>query len=101
DPENPDTDYAYQLYPIKGAEEAKENDGSLDDVGITVEDDHTLVVELEQPTEYFLELTALYTFYRINEEVASDNADWATDAGEDYVTTGPFTLESGDHIDNI
>src|SRR5699024_7757624 len=52
DPENADTDYAYQLYPIKNAEDAKENDGSLDDVGITVEDDHTLVVELEQPTEY-------------------------------------------------
>src|SRR5699024_2318148 len=72
DPENPDTDYAYQLYPIKGAEDAKENDGSLDDVGITVEDDHTLVVELEQPTEYFLELTAFHTYYPINEEVTSE-----------------------------
>ena len=101
DPETPDTDYAYQLYPIKNAEEAKEEDGSLDDVGITVEDEHTLVVELEQPTEYFLELTAFYTFYPINEEVASDNEDWATDAGEDYVTNGPFTLESWDHKDNI
>src|SRR5690554_6215404 len=38
DPENADTDYAYQLYPIKGAEDAKENGGSLDDVGITAED---------------------------------------------------------------
>src|SRR5690606_34185251 len=62
DPDNADTDYAYQLYPIKGAKDAKENGGSLDDVGITVEDDHTLVVELEQPTAYFLELTAFYTY---------------------------------------
>ena len=53
DPENADTDYAYQLYPIKGAEDAKENGASLDDVGITVEDEKTLVVELEQPTDYF------------------------------------------------
>src|SRR5699024_3613322 len=33
DPESPDTDYAYQLYPIKNAEAAKEGDGDLDDVG--------------------------------------------------------------------
>lgn len=101
DPENADTDYAYQLYPIKNAEDAKENGGSLDDVGITVEDDHTLVVELEQPTEYFLELTAFYTFYPINEEATSGNKDWATDAGDDYVSNGPFELVSWDHKDNI
>ena len=101
DPENADTDYAYQLYPIKNAEDAKENDGSLDDVGITAEDDHTLVVELEQPTEYFLELTAFYTYYPIHEEITSDNKDWATDAGEDYVSNGPFELISWDHKDNI
>lgn len=101
DPENADTDYAYQLYPIKGAEDAKENDGSLDDVGITVEDDHTLVVELEQPTEYFLELTAFYTYYPVNEDVVSENKDWASDAGDDYVTNGPFKLVSWEHKDNI
>src|SRR5699024_9135209 len=28
-PDSPDTDYAYQLYPIEGAEDAKEKDGSL------------------------------------------------------------------------
>src|SRR5699024_171796 len=75
--------------------------GSLDDVGITVEDDHTLVVELEQPTEYFLELTAFYTYYPVNEEVASENEDWAVDAGDDYVSNGPFELASWDHKDNI
>src|SRR5690625_2551697 len=85
DPESADTDYAYQLYPIKNAEEAKENGGSLDDVGITVEDDHTLIVELEQPTDYFLELTAFYTYYPLNKNVVEGNDDWALDAGEDYV----------------
>src|SRR5699024_4956162 len=70
-------------------------------VGITVEDDHTLVVELEQPTEYFLELTAFYTYYPVNEEVASENEDWAVDAGDDYVSNGPFELASWDHKDNI
>src|SRR5690625_3726529 len=101
DPENADTDYAYQLYPIKNAEDAKENDGSLDDVGITAEDDHTLVVELEQPTEYFLELTAFHTYYPINEDITSENNEWALDASDDYVSNGPFQLVSWDHKDNI
>src|SRR5699024_1094313 len=51
DPENADTEYSYQLYPIKGAEAADTDEGSLDDVGVTAEDEDTLVVELEQPTE--------------------------------------------------
>ncbi len=101
DPENPDTDYAYQLYAIKGAEDAKEDEGSLDDVGVTSEDDHTLVVELEQPTEYFLELTAFHTYYPINEEVSSENEEWSLDAGDDYVSNGPFELTSWDHKDSI
>ena len=67
DPANAETDYAYQLYMIKGAEDAKEKGGSLDDVAITAEDDHTLVVELAQPTAYFLELTAFYTFFPVNQ----------------------------------
>lgn len=101
DPDNPDTDYAYQLYPIKGAEEAKENGGSLDDVGITVEDEKTLIVELEQPTDYFLELTAFYTYYPLNKNVVEGNDDWALDAGEDYVSNGPFKLVSWEHKDRI
>ncbi|MBO1002130.1 peptide ABC transporter substrate-binding protein [Pseudogracilibacillus auburnensis] len=101
DPENADTDYAYQLYPIKGAEDAKENEGSLDDVGITVEDDHTLVVELEQPTDYFLELTAFHTYYPVNESVVEGNDKWALDVSEDYVSNGPFKLVSWDHKDKI
>lgn len=101
DPDNADTDYAYQLYPIKGAEDAKENDGSADDIGITVEDDQTLVVELEQPTEYFLDLTAFYTYYPVNESVVEENDKWDLDAGDDYVTNGPFKLVSWDHKDKI
>lgn len=101
DPESADTDYSYQLYYIKGAEDAKENGGSLDDVGITVEDEKTLVVELAQPTDYFLELTAFHTYYPLNKEVVEGNDKWALDASEDYVTNGPFTLDAWEHKDRI
>lgn len=101
DPKNADTDYAYQLYPIKNAEDVKENGMPMDEVGITVEDEKKLIVELEQPTPYFLELTAFMTYYPLNKNVVEGNKDWSTDASEDYVTNGPFTLESWQHKDNI
>lgn len=101
DPKNADTDYAYQLYPIKNAEDVKENGMSMDEVGITVEDEKKLIVELEQPTPYFLELTAFMTYYPLNKNVVEGNKDWSTEASEDYVTNGPFTLKSWQHKDNI
>src|SRR5699024_4785210 len=100
-PKSPDTDYAYQLYPIEGAEDAKENDGSLDDVGVKAKDDHTLEVKLNHPTPYFPELTAFYTFYPVNHKVADDKGKWAQNAGDKYVTNGPFTLDSWKHKDKV
>src|SRR5699024_4213531 len=100
-PKSPDTDYAYQLYQIEGAEDAKENDGSLDDVGVKAKDDHTLEVKLNHPTPYFPELTAFYTVYPVNHKVADDKGKWAQNAGDKYVTNGPFTLDSWKHKDKV
>lgn len=100
-PDSPDTDYAYQLYPIEGAEDAKEKDGSLDDVGVKAKDDHTLEVKLTHPTPYFPELTAFYTFYPVNHKVADDKGKWAQNAGDKYVTNGPFTLDTWKHKDKV
>src|SRR5699024_9705699 len=99
--ENPDADYAYQFYPIKNAEAAKEDDGDMDEVGITVEDEKTLIVELEQPTPYFLELTAFMTYYPVNKDVVEEDDEWSVDASDSYVTNGPFTLDTWKHKDKI
>src|SRR5699024_6925648 len=92
DPENADTEYSYQLYPIKGAESADTDEGFLYDVRVTAEDEDTSVVELEQSSEYFLDITAFYTFFPSNEDDVKDSDDWDNDAGEDYVSNGPFDL---------
>lgn len=101
DPENADTDYAYQLYVIKGAQAAKEEGGSLDDVGITATDEKTLEVVLEQPTPYFLDLTAFYTYYPVNKNVVDGVDDWALNITDSYVTNGPFLIESWEHKNQI
>lgn len=100
DPKNA-SEYATILYPIKGAQAYNEGKGSAEDIGIKVVDDKTLEVTLENPTPYFLELTAFYTYMPVNEKVVKDNKKWAAEAGDTYVTNGPFKLDEWKHSDSI
>ncbi|KOS62598.1 peptide ABC transporter substrate-binding protein [Lysinibacillus agricola] len=100
---NPDnlSEYASILYPIKGAEEYNLGKGSADEVGVKAEDEKTLVVTLNNPTPYFLELTAFKTYAPLNQKVVEGKEDWYADAGENFVTNGPFTLSEWKHNDSI
>lgn len=100
DPKNK-SQYAYQLYYIKGAQAANEGKGSLDDVGVKAIDDKTLEVTLENPTPYFLELTAFYTYFPVNSKIAQKNPKWYTDAGANYTSNGPFKMVQWSHSDKI
>jgi len=95
------SEYASVFYPIQGAEAYNNGEGSADDVAIKAEDDKTLVVTLASPTAYFLELTAFKTYAPVNHKVVEGNDEWYTDAGENYVTNGPFVLDTWKHSDSI
>lgn len=99
DPQFP-TDIAYQLYPIKNARKAKLGEISLDQVGIQTPDPQTLVVELEKPIPYFLELVSMSSFFPIPHKIANSNPNWDLKP-ETYVSNGPFTLVSWRHSDQI
>lgn len=92
---NPATaaEYAFQLYYIKGGENYNNGTGSAEDLGINVVDDHTLEVTLENPTSYFLELTAFPTLMPVREDIVEADADGWTLKPETYVSNGPFTLK--------
>lgn len=100
DPNN-NSPYAYQLYYIEGAEAFNKKQGSADDVGVKALDDKTLEVKLVNPTPYFLELTAFFTYMPINSKIAAENPDWSNDAGEQFTTNGPFKLSVWKHSDKI
>jgi oligopeptide transport system substrate-binding protein len=100
DPAN-QSEYAYQLYYIAGGQAANEGTGSLDDVGVEAVDEKTLKVTLANPTPFFNELTAFYTYLPINSKVAEANPDWANDAGDDYTSNGPFKMTEWSHSDKI
>ncbi|MFS0865583.1 peptide ABC transporter substrate-binding protein [Fredinandcohnia sp. 179-A 10B2 NHS] len=96
DPKN-QSDYASQIYNyIEGAKEAyNTQDITIDNmtnVGIKALDDKTLEVRLINPTAYFLELTAFYTYYPVNSKIAKENPDWANRVDETYVSNGPFKI---------
>ncbi|CAF24226.1 peptide ABC transporter substrate-binding protein [Candidatus Protochlamydia amoebophila] len=81
---------AYQLYVIKGAQEAKEGTANLDQVGIYAKDKQTLIVELKNPTPYFLNLTATHFFFPVHAGLRNQPHP----SNSFYSTNGPFKIDS-------
>jgi oligopeptide transport system substrate-binding protein len=100
DPNN-QSQYAYQLYYIKNGQAFNEGKAKAEDVGVKAIDDKTLEVTLENPTPYFLELTAFYTYLPVNSKIAEQNPDWHKNAGEQYTSNGPFKMVTWEHNNKI
>ncbi len=86
------TDYSHMLYPIKNARQIREGKMDLDQLGVNTLDDRTLVVELESPTPYFLELLAFPTSFPVNCSVDEASSNWSSPPGRNFVSNGPFQL---------
>lgn len=105
---NPETasDYAYQMYYLEGGEEynSSENKDEYaeleENVGVKALDDHTLEVNLAEPTPYFLDLTSFYTYYPVNKNVQEGNPEWAQEA-DSYVSNGAFKLTEWKHKESL
>lgn len=95
DPANK-SEAAFLAHFIKGGEAFNSGEGSADDVAITSEDEKTLVVELNAPTGFFLNLLTNPAFFPVNHEVAADNPKWHTEA-DSFVANGPFKLDTWNH----
>jgi len=91
--------YAYMLYPMRGAEAFHK--GELTDfskVGCHAPDARTLIIELNNPTPYFLSLLTHYTWWPVHPPTVlahggmTDRISKWTKPGN-LVGNGPFTLE--------
>ncbi|WP_429844750.1 peptide ABC transporter substrate-binding protein [Brevibacillus sp. FIR094] len=91
------SEYAYQLFYVKNAEAAFAGKAKPEEIGVKATDDKTLVVQLENPTPFFLELTAFYSYFPLNTKVVKENPDWAKEAGPAYTSNGPFKLDKWEH----
>ena len=92
------SEYAYLLYPIRGAQrftEGKATDPST--LGVSAPDARTVRIELERPTPYLPVLVALPPWYPVNPRVlgkfgamAARGTPWTRPGN--LVGNGPFTL---------
>ena len=87
------TPFAYLFYPIKNAKLAKSGSVSLDEIGVKALNDHTLKVELEFPSPYFLELTSLTLYSPVNRFIDQTHPNWIFEENGAYPCNGAFLLK--------
>lgn len=88
---------AYQFYYIKGAKDYKEGRANFDHVGIKAKDANHLIVELENPTPYFLKLVSAFFYLPTSPQIRQSSL---VDQVEP-VCNGPYKLEKWKHQNEI
>lgn len=90
DPQFP-SDIANQLYVIQNGRAVKKGELPINALGIQTPDAKTLVVTLETPVPYFLELVSLTPFLPVPSNLAFESGPW--------VSNGPFILQNWNRSD--
>ncbi|MFC4023465.1 peptide ABC transporter substrate-binding protein [Oceanobacillus longus] len=97
---NPDTGSEYGPYMmsgvIKNATAVSTGEAAVEDLGVTAEDDYTLVVELENPTPYFESLTTFGTFLPLNQKFVEEQGDSFATSSDTLLSNGPYMLSNWD-----
>ncbi len=73
----------------------------VDSLGIKAIDDYTLVVELEAPTAYFLEVIAFPTFAPLRKDIIEEYGDSWTLSPDTYIGNGPYIMYERNIDENI
>lgn len=89
--------FANDLYILKNAKKAKNNQISIDAIGVKSIDASTLQIELEYPAPYFLDLVASHSFLAVPSHIASRYPNWADNSGPLFVGNGPYKLKHWKH----
>lgn len=93
--------WASYLYYIENAEDYNNGTASKESVGITVVDDYTLKVTLENPCSFFVSMTALQPYYPVKESAVTAHGDNWSNSAETFVSNGAFKLENWKHDSKI
>ncbi|MDO6995005.1 peptide ABC transporter substrate-binding protein [Brachyspira innocens] len=95
------SEYSYQHEPVKNAMAITRGEMPVDSLGVKALDDHTLVVELESPTAYFLEVAAFPTFAPLRKDIIEQYGDSWTLKPETYIGNGPYVMSERNIDENI
>jgi ABC-type oligopeptide transport system substrate-binding subunit len=83
--------WASLLYDVVGARAFNEGQGLASGVGVKAADEGTLIVELERPAAYFLQLLARGGAFPVPQHAVEAHGQAWTEPGK-IVTNGPFRL---------
>lgn len=86
-------DYASLLHVIRGARAYAEEGGAWERVGLSAPDARTLVVELENPVPYFIDLCSFATLAPVPLRALEEHGTAWIKPGR-IVTNGPYLLDS-------
>ena len=95
------SEYSYQHEPVKNAMAITRGELPVDALGVKAVDEHTLVVELEAPTAYFLEVIAFPTFAPLRDDIIEKYGDSWTLSPETYIGNGPYVMAERNIDENI
>lgn len=100
---NPETASRYTdlLDPIKGAQAYASGKGKAEDVGVKAVDDKTLVITLQAPCAYFLNLTYFRLFTPQREDIVKKYGDQYGAEASTMVFCGPFVITNWTHKSSI
>ena len=84
--------FDYLFHPIKNAKKIKAGMIGIEELGVKAISSNQLLVELEMPTPYFLELCCHWIYSPLSKDVDEMHPGWAYYAEDTYVCNGPFRL---------
>ncbi len=89
--------FAAIMYPLKNAEAIQKGDLPVAELGVRAEDDHTLLVELERPCGYCLNLMTHGTFLPVKAEFLAAKGELYGSEAKNLLANGPFILSEWVH----
>lgn len=98
---NTASQYAFFLFPIKGAAEYNAGTGKKEDVAIKAVNDTTLEFTLNTPVPYFLLLTSFKTFLPQRQDFVEKHGDKYGTEADTLPVNGPFKITSWVHQSGV
>jgi ABC-type oligopeptide transport system substrate-binding subunit len=92
---------SYLLYPIKNGEKYNSGKVSSEEVGVKAIDDKTLVIELENPVPYFLQISSLVLMSPQRKDIVEKYGSSYGSSYNKMIFNGPFKVTEWNHEKKI
>ncbi len=93
--------YSFLLMPIKNAAKVNKGELPVDQLGVKAVDDKTLVINLETPSAYFLNLTYQSAMFPQRKDIVEKSGEKYGTEVETMVFCGPFFMKAWNHNSEI